>query len=171
MTNNTTDVVVDSGRTNPFANPKNSLVIICVLAALLGLAVIYLLFNQEKVAGIKPATTTPITSQGGSDTKTPPAQIVLTQSGGKYAFEASSPFAEEGKVYSDSEGNTFERHTVGQRMCYYMANGVIIKRVFVGDPNKPHDVLGTKVMCDVIGKRVLAEMKETTKNGLPGSQR
>lgn len=67
-------------------------------------------------------------------------------------------FADEGKVYSDAEGNTFERHTGGSRLCRFMVNGQIRKELFVQHP----DPKESKKQCDLLAQEFIASMEPTT---------
>lgn len=78
------------------------------------------------------------------------------------SFKAESPVGEDGVVYWDSEGNTYERHTLGYRECKFYANGQLVARYFVGDLSKPHNFQETYGQCVLIGKTVAAGMKMTT---------
>jgi hypothetical protein len=85
----------------------------------------------------------------------------MGNSGGK-GFGAAYPFAKEGVVYSDDEGNTYERHTGGWRVCEFAINGKILQRIFVGDLRKPHDIYATKKECDIEAKKFYSRHKPTT---------
>lgn len=74
------------------------------------------------------------------------------------SFAPAPAFAEEGKVYSDGGGNTFERHTGGERLCQFMVNGQIRKEVFVRG-SSPQE---TKQKCDLLAQEFLASMTPTT---------
>ncbi len=67
-------------------------------------------------------------------------------------------FPEEGKVYSDAEGNTFERHTGGSRLCKFFVNGELVSRKFVQDP----DPRKSKAQCDLLAAEFIAGLTPTT---------
>lgn len=67
-------------------------------------------------------------------------------------------FPDEGKVYSDSEGNTFERHTGGSRLCKFFVNGELVSRKFVQDP----DPRKSKAQCDLLAAEFIAGLTPTT---------
>lgn len=73
-------------------------------------------------------------------------------------FAPAPAYAEEGKVYSDSSGNTYERHTAGSRLCRFMVNGEIRKEVFVNHP----DPKESKRQCDVLAAQFEASLQPTT---------
>jgi hypothetical protein len=81
---------------------------------------------------------------------------------GKAFMTVGFPQAEEAKVYFDEEGNTYERHTGGQRVCQFAINGKILERIFVGDASKSHNKQATKLECDILAKRFYAAHKTTT---------
>jgi hypothetical protein len=72
-------------------------------------------------------------------------------------------FAVEGKVYSDAEGNTFERHQGGTRECKFYVNGELVKRQFVQHP----DPRESKKQCDLLSQEFYATLTPTTpENGV-----
>jgi hypothetical protein len=73
-------------------------------------------------------------------------------------FAPAPAYAEEGKVYSDASGNTYERHTAGSRLCRFMVNGEIRKEVFVSHP----DPKESKRQCDVLAAQFEASLQPTT---------
>ena len=52
---------------------------------------------------------------------------------------------EEGVVYSDDKGNTFQQERAGDRRCDFYVGGVLKKQEFVYGP----DDKTTKKMCDI----------------------
>ena len=73
-------------------------------------------------------------------------------------FAPAPAYAEDGKVYSDASGNTYERHTAGSRLCRFMVNGEIRKEVFVNHP----DPKESKRQCDVLAAQFEASLQPTT---------
>lgn len=67
-------------------------------------------------------------------------------------------FPEEGRVYSDAEGNTFERHKGGSRECKFYVNGELVKRQFVQHP----DPRESKKECDLQAAIFIAGLTPTT---------
>jgi hypothetical protein len=128
-----------------------ALAITCIVIGGVGATVL------SKSAAEKEATARAVATP--AKTGESPSDIVLTA--GK-SFQGSHPIGEEGVVYMDSEGNTYERHTAGWRECKFTANGVFIKRYFVGDTSKPHNKDETYNQCKLLGRVLMAEMKATT---------
>jgi hypothetical protein len=77
---------------------------------------------------------------------------------------SSTPrFLEEGKVYSDADGNTMERINAGSRECRFYVNGNYMKSQFVQNPDKKE----SKKQCDLLSAQYLASLTPTTpENGL-----
>lgn len=67
-------------------------------------------------------------------------------------------FPEEGKVYWDAGGNTFERHQGGSRECKFYVNGELVKRQFVQHP----DPKKSKEQCDLLAAEFIAGLTPTT---------
>ena len=67
-------------------------------------------------------------------------------------------FPEEGRVYSDAVGNTFERHMGGSRECKFYVNGELVKRQFVQHP----DPRESKKECDLLASVFIAGLTPTT---------
>lgn len=66
--------------------------------------------------------------------------------------------AEEGRVYLDALGNTFERHQGGSRLCKFFVNGVLTKQQFVQHP----DPVESKKQCDLLSQEFYASLTPTT---------
>lgn len=109
--------------------------------------------SQAKVGGATPPSrlaskyrTSTVTSQQGVPQR-------------KTDLRASLPrFLEEGKVYADAGGNTFERHTGGSRECKFYVNGELVKRQFVQHPDR----VESKRQCDILSKEFYATLTPTT---------
>lgn len=67
-------------------------------------------------------------------------------------------FPEEGKVYSDAGGNTFERHKGGSRECKFYVNGRWVKSMFVQHP----DPVESKRQCDLLSQEFYSTMSNVT---------
>lgn len=77
---------------------------------------------------------------------------------GGMAMASVTRFPIEGKVYSDAEGNTFERHQGGSRECKFYVNGELVKRMFVQHP----DPRESKKQCDLLSQGFYSTMSSTT---------
>lgn len=75
-------------------------------------------------------------------------------------FAPAPSLMEEGKVYSDTDGNTVERHTAGTRECRVLANGQLVARAFVDG-----DKTASKKACDIFAAETLAKMRLTSPDG------
>jgi hypothetical protein len=76
------------------------------------------------------------------------------------AFAPAPSLMEEGRVYSDADGNTVERHTAGTRECKVLANGQLVARAFVDG-----DKVASKKACDLFATETLAKMRLTSPDG------
>lgn len=114
-------------------------------------------------ARAKPAATVRKQSSGGSRTSTS-HQRASFSGGSSSALMASleattsSRFPDEGRVYSDAGGNTFERHYGGSRECKFYINGDLVKRQFVQHP----DPVQSKRQCDLLSMEFYATVTPTT---------
>jgi hypothetical protein len=74
------------------------------------------------------------------------------------AFAPAPGYAEEGMVYSDTAGNTFERHKGGDRLCRFYVNGELRKEQFVSGSS----LVETKRMCDILAEVFQASLTPMT---------
>lgn len=98
-------------------------------------------------------------SAGTGKSKTPQKEEFLVESHAKSGgFTPALTNLEEGKVYSDGNGNTYERHQAGTRECKFYINGELVKRQFVQNP----DPRESKKQCDLLANEFQASLTPTT---------
>lgn len=74
------------------------------------------------------------------------------------SLSAAPAYAEDGKVYADEGGNTYERHKAGDKLCNFFVQGQLRKQVFVHGT----DPVAAKKACDIEGQVFQASLTAIT---------
>lgn len=108
------------------------------------------LANENANLKVQMAAASAAASASATVAKTSPSSVGITP--------LMPRFPEEGRVYSDAGGNTFERHMGGSRECKFSVNGELVKRQFAQHPDQKE----SKKECDLLASVFIAGLTPTT---------
>lgn len=106
----------------------------------------------KPVAAVKKAATKVAAAQ-----KAVVPSMTMVSDGSK-RFPPAPNYTENGKVYSDAAGNTFERHKAGDRLCQFFVQGELRKEAFVSGKT-PEE---TKAKCDILALKFQSGLTPVT---------